>query len=216
MLAPVNILRGIGAQPIVFALCGALTGAAAAACTLVQIGEVGALTVGGYCLGVQATSTSACGGVDGALYAFPGLAFGVVFGPLLHFYRRLSVAGAVAYALSAALANAAAVAVCIALLHPVDDLLPFDSLIPDTAISGIIAGAVGGGLLGASLMLLDPAAGRALPIAVAAGLGVLTPVVIMFDQPAVFAFYIIWQGGYAAAVAFSLPRPTGGDTPAVG
>jgi hypothetical protein len=35
---------------------------------------------------------------------------------------------------------------------------------------------------------------------------VLTPVVIMFDSLGIFAFFIVWQSGYAAAVAASLPR----------
>jgi hypothetical protein len=189
-----------------FAVFGALSGAIAAACTLYQIGEFHGIAIGGYCFGLQATSSSTCGGIDGAVYIFPGLAFGLVFGPLLYFCRRLSPAGAVAYALAAFAANAVAVSICISVMHPVDDLLPFDNLILDIAISGVIAGAVGGGLLGAALAAFNSAARRALPIAVAAGLGVLAPAAIMFDQPGVFAFFIIWQSGYAAAVAASLPR----------
>jgi hypothetical protein len=104
------------------------------------------------------------------------------------------------------MANVVAVSICISGMHPVDDLLPFDNLALDIAIPGVIAGAVGGGLLGAALAAFNSAARRALPIAVAAGLGVLTPVVIMFDGPGIFAFFIVWQSGYAAAVAACLPR----------
>ncbi len=189
-----------------FAVVGALTGAIAAACTLYQIGEFYGIAVGGYCFGLQATPSSTCGGIDGAVYIFPGLAFGLVFGPLLYFCRRLSPAGAVAYGLVAFAANAVAVSICISLMHPVDDLLPFDNLILDIAISGVIAGAVGGGLLGTALAAFNSTAKRALPIAVAAGLGALTPVLTMFDTLGIFAFFIVWQSGYAAAVAASLPR----------
>jgi hypothetical protein len=189
-----------------FAVVGALTGAVAAACTFYQIGEFYGVAIGGYCLGLQATPNSACGGIDGAIYIFPGLVFGIVFGPLLCFCRRLTAIGAVIYALAAFLANIAAVSVCVSAIHPLDDLLPFDNLNLETAIAGVIAGAVGGGLLGTALRAFDPLARRALSIAVAAGLGVLTPSVILFDKFGVFAFFILWQSGYAAAVAVSRPR----------
>ena len=192
---------------IIFAAFGALSGAIAAACALVHIGEVDAVEIDGYCFGVQATATSACRGIDGVLYVFPGLVFGVVFGPLMCFRRQLGGAGAAAYALAAWVANAVAVSVCIAAMHPVDDLLKFDNLIINMAISGVIGGAVGGGLLGAVLAVLNSGVKRTLPIAVAAGLGALTPILIMLDNPGVFVFYIVWQGGYAAALGASLPGP---------
>ena len=190
----------------IFLVFGALTGAVAGASTFYPIGEIPSIVIGGYCFGVEPIIGSTCGGIDGTVYVFPGLAFGIVFGPLLYFCRRVSAAGAVAYALAAFVANAVAVSVCIFLIHPLDDLLSLDNLILDIAISGVVAGAVGGGLLGAVLAVFNPASTRALSIAVAAGLGVLTPVVIMLDQPGIFAFLIVWQAGYAAAVAASLPR----------
>ena len=201
----------IAPASIIFAVVGGLTGAIAAAGTLVHIGEVDAIEIGRYCLGVKATASSACRGIDGALYVFPGLVFGLVFGPLLYFRRQLGGAGAVAYALAAWVANALAVFVCISALHPVDDLLPFDNLIFDMAISGVIAGAIGGGLLAATLAVLNSEVKRALPIAVAAALGMLTPILIMFDNSGVFVFYIAWQGGYAAALGGSLPGPRPAD-----
>ena len=191
---------------ITFAVVGAMTGAVAAACTFYQIGEFYGIAIGGYCFGLQPTPSSKCGGIDGAIYVFPGLVFGIVFGPLLYFSRRLSAARAALYVLAAFVANTVAVSICISLMHPVDDLLPFDNLALDIAISGVIAGAVGGGLLGAVLAAFNSAARRALPIAVAAGLGILTPVVIMLQDLGIFAFFIVWQSGYAAAIAASLPR----------
>jgi len=189
-----------------FALVGALTGAVAAVCTFYKVGEFSGIAIDGYCFGLQATPSSNCGGVDGALYIFPGLVFGIVFGPLLYFGRRLSAAGALVYVVAAFVANVVAVSFCISAMHPVDDLLPFDNLIVDIAISGVIAGAIGGGLLGAALAEFNATAKPALPIAIAAGLGVLTPLVIMFDTVGIFAFFIVWQSGYAAAVAATLPR----------
>src|SRR5260221_6242217 len=107
---------------VTFAVFGALSGAIAAACTFYQIGEFYGIAIGGYCFGLQATASSKCGGIDGAIYVFPGLAFGVVFGPLLYFCRRLNAVRAVAYVLAAFAANAVAVSLCISLMHPVDDL----------------------------------------------------------------------------------------------
>ncbi len=196
---------------ITFGVFGALTGAVAAACTFYQIGEFYGIAIGGYCFGLQPTPSSKCGGIDGAIYIFPGLVFGIVFGPLLYFSERLSAAGALVYVVASFVANVVAVSVCISLMHPVGDLLPFDNLTLDVAISGVIAGAVGGGLLGAALAALNPAVKRALPSAVAAGLGVLTPVAIMLDQPGICAFFIVWQSGYAAAVAASLPPRSRGE-----
>jgi len=201
-----RIATGGATLVAVFAAFGALTGAIAAACTFYQIGEFYGIAVGGYCFGLQAAPNSTCGGIDGAVYIFPGPVFGAVFAPLLYFCRRLSAIGAVAYGLAAFAANAVAVSTCISLMHPVDDLLPFDNLALDIAISGVIAGAVGGGLHGAALTAFNSAARRTLPIEVAAGLGVLTPVVIMLQDLGIFAFFIVWQSGYAAAVAASLPR----------
>ena len=205
---PIVSLIAAGRATLVtaFAVFGALTGAVAAVCTFHQIGEFYGIAIGGYCFGLQPEPSSACGGIDGAVYIFPGLVFGLVFGPLLHFCRHLSAAGAAAYVLAAFAANVVAVALCISLMHPVDDLLPFDNLVVDIAISGVIAGAVGGGLLGAAVAALNSKVRRKLPIAVAAGLGAVTPVLIMFDRLGVFAFFIAWQSGYAAAVAASLPR----------
>jgi hypothetical protein len=189
-----------------FAVFGALTGAVAAAGALYHVGEVRGISIGGYCLGLQAMPSSACGGIDGAIYIFPGLVFGIVFGPVLYSCRRLTAAGAVLYALAAFLANIAAVSFCVSAMHPLDDLLQLDNPILDLAIAGALAGAVGGGLLAATPAALNMALKRRLPIAAAAGLGVLTPIVIMTDDWGFFAFFIAWQSGYAAAVAASLPR----------
>ena len=197
-----------------FALLGILAGAVAAtACAFLRLGELAAIEIGGYCFGIKASSSSACGtAIDGALYLFPGLVFGIAFGPLLWLSQRLTLPAAAVYAAAAALANAAATFVCISLQNPLADLLPFGNLILDLALGGAIAGAAGGGLLGLVHARLDPAARRKAPLAAAAGLGLLTPIVIMADDPVgLYAFYMIWQGGYAAAIAAS--RPDGINAP---
>jgi hypothetical protein len=96
-----------------FALFGILTGAlAATACVWWRLGDPAAIEIGGYCFGIKPSSTSACGTVDGALYLFPGLVFGVVFAALLWRSRRLTLPGATVYAAAATLTNAAATFVC--------------------------------------------------------------------------------------------------------
>jgi hypothetical protein len=105
---------------------------------------------------------------------------------------------------AALLANALAAFLCTSLHHPLDDLLPFDNPFLALSIAGVIAGAVGGGMLGLVQVRLDRMAEFRKPLAVAAGLGVLTPILIMLDDPAgLYAFYMIWQGGYAAALGAS-------------
>jgi hypothetical protein len=189
-----------------FALFGSLAGLVAAwACGFARIGEAPAVEIAGYCFGIKVTSTSACEAIDGAIYLFPGMVFGIVFGPLLLLSRRLTAMAAAAYAAAATLANVLAVFVCVSLQHPLDDLLPFENPILELALGGAAAGAAGGGLLGRAHAGLDRAVRRRIQIGVAAGLGVLTPLVIMFDDIGVYAFYVLWQGGYAAAIAASLP-----------
>ena len=190
-----------------FALVGILTGAlAATACAFLRLGEPPPIVIAGYCFGVKASSISPCGTIDGSLYLFPGLVFGVVFGPRLWHGRRLIASGIALYAGAATFANALAVFVCVSLQYPLDDLLPFDNPILNLALSGAIAGAIGGGMLGFVHTRLDPRAQSKTPLAVAAGLGLSTPIVIMGDDPiGLYAFYMIWHGGYAAALAVSRP-----------
>lgn len=185
-----------------FAGAGVLTGAAAAAlCSSLRFGEPAAIEIAGYCIGIKPGSYSHCGTVDSAFYLFPGLMFGIVFGPLLRVYRELRAAAAAGYAAAAMLANAAAVFVCVSLQHPFDDVLP--NPIVDMAIAGAIAGALGSFLLGITQARLAAVPLRLLAVGVGAGLGVLTPIMLMYESPGAFAFYIIWQAGYAAAVARS-------------
>jgi hypothetical protein len=69
------------------------------------------------------------------------------------------------------------------------------------ALAGVIAGAVGGGLLGSITACLISVRERLWPLAVGAALGLLVPVAVEWDAFGIFVFYILWQGGYAAALA---------------
>jgi hypothetical protein len=204
------VWRWLRTQPAVFGLRGVATGAVtAAACTVAKLGEVEPIAISGYCLGVQVSGAGvmqggACTGIDGAFYLFPGLVFGIAFGLLLHRRGRLSRSGAIGYALAAVVGNAVAVTVCISALHPLNDLLPFDNPVLDLAVAGIIAGAAGGALLGVIFRALYRGGSIRPGILVAGALGMLAPLIISFDARGGFAFYMIWQGGYAAAVAAGL------------
>jgi hypothetical protein len=188
-----------------FGVVGALTGIGAAAGTFLPLGEFAGIEVGGHCLGIRATAGAACAGIDGSFYVFPGLLFGVVFAALMRRDEQLGLGGAVIYAAGAAVANALAVFVCLALVDPLSKLLPIDNFEVDMAVAGVVAGVVGSLVLGGVLAVLNPEIGRLWPIAAGAGLGLLTPLVPNFATVGIFAFYILWQGGYAAALAASLP-----------
>ncbi len=195
---------GSSLRSIRFAVFGALSGVVvASACVLLRLGEPSSVEIAGYCLGVRPSSYSHCQTIDGAFYLFPGLIFGLVFAPLLVWRGELEAHGAAGYAAAATIANAAAVFLCVSLMHPLDDVLPVDNPLLDLAVSGVIAGAAGALLLGAARAALKPGTWRGLPVAVAATLGGLAPIMLMFDSAGIFAFYIIWQGSYAAALGFS-------------
>ncbi|HEV2187967.1 MAG TPA: hypothetical protein VGR70_12210, partial [Stellaceae bacterium] len=73
------------------------------------------------------------------------------------------------------------------------------------AIAGAIAGAIGGALLGGVAATLFPGFRLRRSIIVAAVLGLLVPLVLVWEIVGVFIFYSVWQGGYAVALAMSLP-----------
>ena len=139
------------------------------------------------------------------LYVAPGLVFGVIFGAVLWHRRVLAAVRAVIYALTAALAHAAAVVTALQLFEPLRHLLGGGDD-PGLIACGVIAGAVGGGLLGVVTLWLAPVRGWALIAATGALLGALLPVAVDVDALGPFIFYMIWQGGYAATLALTLPR----------
>jgi hypothetical protein len=129
-----------------------------------------------------------------SLYVVPGLVFGVAIGVALWHRRWLGPERSVAYLVAASLANAAAV---FAARYTWD-------LGGVLVITGIIAGAVGAGLLTGMIAVLLSIARWPLPIAAGALLGALLPLTEQ-GPIAFFIFYIVWQGGFAAAVAATLP-----------
>jgi hypothetical protein len=166
---------------LVFALLGTVTGALAAAA--INIAEL----------------------EDGALYLVPGLIFGVAFGVALWHRGFLRPVGAGAYALAAALAHGAAMGAATQLSEPVHHLLGGGDD-PALVVSGVVAGAIGGGLLAAVTRFLAPIPRWPWLIAAGALLGALMLIALDYDPWGVFPFYMIWQAGYAAALALILPR----------
>lgn len=139
-----------------------------------------------------------------SLYVLPGLVFGLAFGTLLRRLRLLSLGRAALYCAAATLANAAAVVTAMQSLDTVEAIVGAGRLA--LALSGSIAGAVGGGLL--ALAMIPPLRIAQWPRLVAAGalLGMALPLLIDGREIGTFAFYLIWQAGYAAALAATLPR----------
>jgi hypothetical protein len=138
------------------------------------------------------------------LYVAPGLVFGVIFAAVLWHRRVLAAVRAIIYVPAAAFCHAVAVFTAIELVEPLRHLLGGDE--PGLIACGVIAGAVGGGLLGVVTSLLAPVRGRLLLAATGALLGGFLPIAVDVDALGPFIFYMIWQGGYAATLALVLPR----------
>jgi hypothetical protein len=187
-----------------FLALGAASGALAAAATFIPLGDVAAPVVFGHCLGLSVAGS--CNGTEASIYLFPGLIFGIFFGGMLFRQGRIGAGQTVVFVLSSAIANAIAVFVCLAFVDPLGDKIAILDL--GIAISGVIAGAVGGGVLVTATRLLIPGATIGLPIAIASALGIVVTAVTELDRAGVFLFYIVWQAGYAASMAASLPAKT--------
>ncbi|HKM63508.1 MAG TPA: hypothetical protein VJY39_13565, partial [Acidisphaera sp.] len=112
-------------------------------------------------------------------FLYPGLIFGLLFGALLVVRRRLRMAAAAAFATLSIIANAAAVDVAVRVLDPVGRWFGDESFIPVFALSGAIAGAFGGGLLGFGALRLLGATGWWRATASGAGLGLLLPLLLI-------------------------------------
>lgn len=140
-----------------------------------------------------------------SIYGAPGLVFGVIFAAVLWHRRVLKAVRAVIYALAATLCHAAAVVTALQLVEPLQHLLGGGDK-PGLIACGVIAGAVGGGLLAVVTGFLAPIRRGALLAATGALLGALLPIAVDVDALGPFVFYMVWQGGYAAALALSLPR----------
>jgi hypothetical protein len=181
-----------------------------------HMGDVAAPEVAGYCFGLRMYSR--CDGVDATLYLFPGSIFGVLFAALQVRRGWNDPGRVIAFVVVSGVANAVAVLLCVWLTGLLADLLDSSSLNLPTAIAGVvsflnlptaiagaIAGAAGGALLGGVAATLFPGLQPRRSIIVAAALGLLVPLVLVWEIVGVFIFYPIWQGGYAVALAMSRP-----------
>jgi hypothetical protein len=165
---------------IAFALLGAITGALTAAIVLAVDFE------------------------EKSLYVVPGVVFSVAFAIVLWQRWRLSPARALAYVVAVSLANAAAVFVALAIANGmVTNFAGGD--VAGNAVTGIVAGAVGAGLATGGTALLIATTRRVWPIAVGAFLGALLPVAYLGEYSGLVVFYMVWQAGFAAATAATLP-----------
>jgi hypothetical protein len=180
---------------------GVASGALSAAASFIPLGRAPAPTVFGRCLGLGVVN--GCNGIDLAYYLFPGLIFGVAFAGMLKRRRNIAGGQAAAFVLASGAANATAVFVCLALVDPLQNALITSDL--GIAICGAIAGAIGGGLLAEAMRRLFPGASLGASVAAGAVLGLGVLAMTSLEQPGVFLFYIVWQAGYAVALAASLP-----------
>ncbi|HEV2186020.1 MAG TPA: hypothetical protein VGR70_02365 [Stellaceae bacterium] len=168
-----------------------------------HLGDVSAPEIAGYCFGLRMSSR--CEGVDATFYLFPGAVFGVLFAALRSCRGWIGLGRFIAFVCASGIANAVAVFVCVWLTDLLGDLLDISFLDLPMAIAGAIAGAIGGALLGGVAATLFPGFRLRGSVIVAASLGLLVPLVLVWEIAGVFIFYPIWQGGYAVALAMSLP-----------
>jgi hypothetical protein len=138
------------------------------------------------------------------LYVLPGLVFGLIFGPLLAWCRVTGARGAAVYVVAATGANAVSVLAAINLVDPVEKLLGAEELWA-LVVVGIVAGAIGGGLLGGVTALVATA--RQWPWLSVAGalLGAFLPLFLQWQGAGAFLFFVLWQAGYGGALALVLP-----------
>ncbi|HYM32385.1 MAG TPA: hypothetical protein VEU47_13855 [Candidatus Cybelea sp.] len=146
-----------------------------------------------------------------SIYVIPGLVFGVAFATLLSQQLTMKPWQVLGYVAAATAGNAAAVEVAMM----IDGVLRYGESW-NMAISGLGAGALGGGLLAAaSVPLLGLAWGRlpASVVTLALTGGVLGAVFLpavddidpyLFNGAGAYVFYIAWQAGYAAVSARTL------------
>ena len=186
---------------------GAVSGLlSAAAVIFFHWGDVEAPEVAGYCLGMRVSSR--CGGVDATLYLLPGAIFGVLFGAMQKWSMRAAFGRICGFAAASWVANALAVFLCVWLTDALGDLIQINFLDLPMALAGAIAGMAGGVSLGFSAKALSLGINLRRSIIAATVLGLLVPLVLIWEVAGIFIFFVIWQAGYAAALASSLPAET--------
>lgn len=137
------------------------------------------------------------------LYVVPGLAFGLVFGALLHRQRLLRAGRAALYIIAATVANAGAVLIALRSFNAVEAMVGSQLAL---MVSGAIAGAAGGAILAAAAVPPLRTVQALWLAVVGALLGALLPMLMEGREIGTVAFYMIWHAGYATALAALLPR----------
>ena len=141
----------------------------------------------------------------------PGLVFGAVFGVLFRRQGKLAGGRPLGYIIAAGLAYF--VAFQIADNSYLSWLVDVEPAALRLAVSGILAGIAGGGLLGIITMrLLSAPAGAVLSLSVpVGGLAGILLALIDFDHTdwswSVLILFTVWQGSYAACLAPVLRSP---------
>lgn len=140
------------------------------------------------------------------LFVLPGLTFGAIIGPAFSYGGWLRPTRVPAWIVFATLGHFAAGLCVTGLTWRLQAVLPLreGSAI---LIAAALGGALGGGILAGGNRWLIPDAGWIVPTIVG---GVLGPLVLLHDAGPILGrliFYVIWQGGYAGALAVGLPKP---------
>jgi hypothetical protein len=138
----------------------------------------------------------------------PGAIFGLVLGLAFRQWRLLRWLGVVSFGVAAALSHAVAFHSAVFMLGRVEPLLGRGSD-ASFAVTGAIAGAIGGGLLAAASAFLLPLGRWPWLVTVGALLGAFLPLGNHDDIYGIWLFYVIWQAGYAAALAVALSAAPG-------
>lgn len=137
-----------------------------------------------------------------AFYIAPGLVFGLIVGGALWRDRLLPGVRWLGYAVAAGMANAVAVLLAVRGVDPVLRLVGNEHVA--VALIGLVAGAVGGGLLGVASRWLIGARRWGWAAGVGGLFGVLLPVLVEGGALGALAFYVLWQAGYAAVIPATL------------
>ncbi len=140
---------------------------------------------------------------EATLFLLPGLFFGPTLGWALWRRGALTPLGIVGFVLAAVVANTAASYAAVGAFKPVTDALARREFL-GLFLVGVIGGTIGGLLHGgASGWLLRS---RRWPWLWLAGtlLGLALPLVFVDEHFGLALFYALWQGGYAATLAFLL------------
>lgn len=192
-----------------FTLFGVVSGVLSAAAGFIPLGKV-SIEIFGFCVGLRLFNDCS---TDLSVYLFPGLIFGVAIGFYLYRLGLLSTARFAMFIVAAVVGNTIAVVLAMPLFEWLLDPLGLASI----AVAGVVAGAVGGGVLARLAAWLLRFDRWLLLTAVAAALG--ASLILFLLSPWNFPigtvlFYALWQAGYARMLAFVLARHLGPHAPA--